>query len=206
MNISPISLFNININSCNKPKPCNILLNLKPLEKDTVSFSSKPKISPSLKDAIKNEDYEKILDELGFESFYDSNGKLSVYDYEQPEDDKTFADYGINEQKLFSAIKQFNGEVKLKNSSVTKLDNQKFSYLDIKDSKVSDLGNAKIGVLALNPEQVSKLKFDKADIEDLYIIENDNVAPMLGELIRKVSGDIMYFPDSEYNFKLEKDI
>lgn len=206
MNISPISLFNININSCNKPKPCNNFSNLKSLAKDTVSFNGKPKISPELKEAIKCEDYKNILDILGFETFKNSKGKLEIYDYEQPDEDTTFADYGINEQKMFNAIKKFNGETNLKNSAVTKLGKQEFNYLNIENSKVNDLGNAKIGVLALNPEQSLNLKFDKADIEDLYIMEKDDVADKFGELIQKASGDLMYFPGTEHIFKLKIDV
>ena len=53
-------------------------------------------------------------------------GKLYVSEYSQPDEDTTFEDYGINEQRLFNSIKQFDGETIMKNSSVVKLGNQNF--------------------------------------------------------------------------------
>lgn len=203
MNISPVNLKIFNTQNNNQPKYCNNFSNLKPLAKDTVSFSGKPEVSIKLKDAIQQEDYETILNEFDFEAEKDpTTGKLYVAEYSQPDEDNTFEDYGINEQRLFNSIKKFDGETIMKNSSVVKLGNQTFEFLNIEGSKVKDLGTAKIGVLALNPEQAATLKFDKANIDDLYIMEKDSTCEKLGELINKATGELYYFPGTENTYKL----
>lgn len=193
--------------NCNRPLLQNSnFSNLQPLAQDTVSFKGTPDISPALKEAIKKEDYVKVFDELEYEAEKDpKTGKLTITEYSQPSEDETFADYGINEQKLFNSIKNFEGETIMKNSSIVKLGDQNFEFLNIENSKVKDLGKAKIGVLALNPEQAVNLKFDKAQIEDLYIMEKDSVCDKLSELIQQSKGRLYYFPGTENTYQLIAD-
>ena len=210
MNITPVSLMNFNVISGKITKQSSFFgsTNLTPLTKDTVSFkSNRPETSFKLKDAIQKEDYENVLKEFDFEVEKDPDtGKLYVSEYSQPDEDTTFEDYGINEQRLFNSIKQFDGETVMKDSSVVKLGNQIFEFLNIENSKVKDLGSSKIGILALNPEQAAHLNFKNAQIEDLYIIEKDSTCEKLGELIKKAKGDLYYLPSTENTYKLVTEI
>ena len=211
MNISPISIMNFSPsafakNNVNKPVS-NVISgkNLAPLTQDTVSFSGTPETNIKLKEAIHREDYEEVLRELDYDAEKDPNtGKLYVSEYSQPDDDTTFEDYGINEQRLFNSIKQFEGETYMQNSSVVKLGDQNFEFLNIEDSKVKDLGHAKINVLVLNPEQVKDLNFKNAQINDLYIVEKDETGDKIGKLINQINGELYYFPDAEKIYKLEQ--
>lgn len=206
MNIAPINFMKFNTVNQNRHKPnyCQRNTNLAPLAQDTVSFSGKPDISIKLQDAIYKEDYEKVLKEFDFDVEVDpATGKLYVSEYSQPDEETTFEDYGINELRLFNSIKQFDGETIMQNSSVVKLGNQYFEFLNIEDSKVKDLGHAKIKTLVLNPEQIKDLNFKNAKINDLYIVEKDTKGDKMGELINKAEGDLYYFPDTENIYKLE---
>lgn len=206
MNIAPINFMKFNTVNQNRHKPnyCQRNTNLAPLAQDTVSFSGKPDISIKLQDAIHKEDYEKVLKEFDFDVEVDpATGKLYVSEYSQPDEETTFEDYGINELRLFNSIKQFDGETIMQNSSVVKLGNQYFEFLNIEDSKVKDLGHAKIKTLVLNPEQIKDLNFKNAKINDLYIVEKDTKGDKMGELINKAEGDLYYFPDTENIYKLE---
>ena len=206
MNIAPINFMKFNTVNQNRHKPnyCQRNTNLAPLAQDTVSFSGKPDISIKLQDAIYKQDYEKVLKEFDFDVEVDpATGKLYVPEYSQPDEETTFEDYGINELRLFNSIKQFDGETIMQNSSVVKLGNQYFEFLNIEDSKVKDLGHAKIKTLVLNPEQIKDLNFKNAKINDLYIVEKDTKGDKMGELINKAEGDLYYFPDTENIYKLE---
>lgn len=210
MNFSPISIINFSPAAIAKTntKPVSNTIsgtNLAPLKQDTVSFSGKPEINIKLKEAIHREDYEEVLQELGYDAEKDPDtGKLYVSEYSQPDEDTTFEDYGINEQRLFNSIKQFEGETYMQNSSVVKLGDQNFEFLNIEDSKVKDLGHAKINVLVLNPEQVKDLNFKNAQINDLYIVEKDETGDKIGKLINQINGELYYFPDAEKIYKLEQ--
>ena len=210
MNISPISLMNFSTTGItkNNAKPASNMIsgtNLAPLAKDTVSFSATPETNIKLKAAIHREDYEEVLKELDYDAEKDpATGKLYVSEYSQPDEDTTFEDYGINEQRLFNSIKQFEGETYMQNSSVVKLGDQNFEFLNIEDSKVKDLGHAKINVLVLNPEQVKDLNFKNAQINDLYIVEKDETGDKIGKLINQIDGELYYFPDAEKIYKLEQ--
>ena len=206
MNIAPINFMKFNTVNQNRHKPnyCQRNTNLAPLAQDTVSFSGKPDISIKLQDAIYKEDYEKVLKEFDFDVEVDpATGKLYVSEYSQPDEETTFEDYGINELRLFNSIKQFDGETIMQNSSVVKLGNQYFEFLNIEDSKVKDLGHAKIKTLVLNPEQIKDLNFKNAKINDLYMGEKDTKGDKMGELNNKGEGDLYYFPDTENIYKLE---
>ena len=81
----------------NDPKAC--------LNKMNISFGKRNSISLSLHKAIVEKDYEKILTHFKIEVEKDEEGMLTLSHYEQPDEDTTFADLGIDEDDLFKNVK-----------------------------------------------------------------------------------------------------
>ena len=81
------------------------------------------KIKKDLKDAIENNDVKTIYKYFGIEVEEDKDGYLTISKYEQPSDDYTFQDLGIDENKLFKKVKTIKGNADFKNSQVTNLEN-----------------------------------------------------------------------------------
>ncbi|MBE7703289.1 MAG: hypothetical protein E7Z89_04480 [Cyanobacteria bacterium SIG28] len=127
-------------------------------------------------DAIKNTDSEKILRYFGCNPQKTSDGKLIIDNYNQPTF-VTYADLGIDENKMFKDIVKIKGDISFPSLNITDLGslteiggNVYFGYSKIKDlgnltviggnaifsySKIKDLGNlSKIGgnVVFINSE------------------------------------------------------
>ena len=97
----------------NDPKAC--------LNKMNISFGNRISISPSLQKAIDEKDYEKILTHFGIEVEKDEEGMLTLSHYDQPDEDTTFADLGIDENEMFKHIRKITGNANLENCKATSL-------------------------------------------------------------------------------------
>ena len=106
------------------------------------------KIKNDLKDAIENNDVKTIYKYFGIEVEEDKDGYLTIFEYEQPSEDYTFQDLGIDENKLLEKVKKIEGDADFYNSEVTNLKNLEVidGSANFCHSKITDLGTLeKIG-------------------------------------------------------------
>ena len=101
------------------------------------------KIKNDLKEAIENNDVKTIYKYFGIEVEEDKDGYLTISKYEQPSDDYTFKDLGIDENKLFEKVKKIEKNADFCYSQITNLNNLKYigwaAYFC--DSRITDLEN-----------------------------------------------------------------
>lgn len=91
--------------------------------------------------AIEECDAEKILNYVGIDTKRNKDGKLIISHYNQPKY-YTFADLGVNEDKMFEQISKIKGDAIFANSGLSSLGNLKEieGNADFSFSKITDLG------------------------------------------------------------------
>ena len=91
--------------------------------------------------AIEDCNAEKILNYVGIETKKDRDGGLTISHYRQPKY-YTFADLGVDENKMFEQITKIKGNAKFTNSKLVSLGNLKEigGDADFTFSKVTDMG------------------------------------------------------------------
>jgi len=73
-----------------------------------------------LKDA---KNTKEIFNKIGIETEEDENGKLTISHYNQPSQRVTFADLGIDEEKLMENVKEVKGNANFQKTSLKNIDN-----------------------------------------------------------------------------------
>ena len=101
------------------------------------------KIKEYLKPEIENNDVKSILKYFNIDVKEDDEGFLILSKYEQPSSDFTFANLGIDENKLLENVKYINGNADLRNSQVNSLPNLMLvkGALNIANSKIVSMPN-----------------------------------------------------------------
>lgn len=115
---------------------------------DTVSFGSAGKLNISrikneLNYAIKNNNAKEIFKYFNIDITEDKNGFFSISHYKQPSHDITFAQLGIDENKLFEKVKEINGNADFINSKLLSLQNLKRirGRASFYNSQINDMGS-----------------------------------------------------------------
>lgn len=101
------------------------------------------KIKEYLKPEIENNDVKSIFKYFNIDVKEDDEGFLILSKYEQPSSDYTFANLGIDENKLLENVKYINGNADLRNSQVNSLPNLMLvkGALNIANSKIVSMPN-----------------------------------------------------------------
>lgn len=101
------------------------------------------KIKEYLKPEIENNDVKSIFKYFNIDVKEDDEGFLILSKYEQPSSDFTFANLGIDENKLLENVKYINGNADLRNSQVNSLPNLMLvkGALNIANSKIVSMAN-----------------------------------------------------------------
>ena len=85
------------------------------------------KIKEQLKPVLATNDAAKIYEKLGFDVGVDNEGYLSLFWYAPTLNNEfTFSDLGINEQKLFEKVKRIEGNANFQHSKITDLKNLEY--------------------------------------------------------------------------------
>ena len=102
-------------------------------------------MTQGLKKDVKDCSQEDIFNACGIKFEKDENGMLVLSEYHQPDEDFTFEDIGINENKLFKNVKAINGDANFFNSEISNLKTLEYIGGNARfcSSKISDLGNLK---------------------------------------------------------------
>lgn len=100
-------------------------------------------IKADLKHSIEKNDVKSIFQYFNIEAKEDDDGFLILSKYEQPSSDFTFANLGIDENKLLENVKYINGNADLRNSQVNSLPNLILvkGALNIANSKIVSMPN-----------------------------------------------------------------
>lgn len=100
-------------------------------------------IKADLKHSIEKNDVKSIFQYFNIEAKEDDDGFLILSKYEQPSSDYTFANLGIDENKLLENVKYINGNADLRNSQVNSLPNLMLvkGALNITNSKIVSMPN-----------------------------------------------------------------
>ncbi len=109
-------------------------------------------IRKDLKSVIEENDVKSILEYFYVEVEQDKDGLLTISGYQQPLSGCTFADLGINENRLFEKIKVINDKANFVHSKVTNLGALKAIYgsADFSYSSLGSLG--KLEIIGKNAE------------------------------------------------------
>lgn len=119
------------------------------------------KIRANFKEAIEQNDAEKIFNYFGIIVSVEDDGLFTISEYRQPSCDFTYSDIGIDENKLFEKVKRIKGYADFSNSQITDLRNLQsigtnafFEY-----SQIKSLGNLKSigGSAAFSYSQITDL-------------------------------------------------
>ena len=207
INFSPVNLCN-KINQTNLKRQNAKYPKFKPLAYDTISFGAMKKavldeeiekVKKDLSEAIKNNDTKKIYGYFGIDTEEDEDGYLTISRYEQPSEDYTFKDLGIDENKLLEKVKTITGNADFVFSQVTNLSNLETIYGDayFMNSQVTNLSNLKTitGSADFSNSQVSDLSSLKTVGGDAYF-GNSKVTDL--NSLETVGGDA-YFGNLNVN-------
>lgn len=130
-----------------------------------------------LNEHVKNKDYFKILECLGFEPKLLESGKFSINGYNKASYDNNLKDFGVDENEMFENIEIINGDVDLSYTELESLGSVKKIKGDLKchDSKLSDLGALRIigGSGYLEGSKVERLKYLTKVGKDLNLSNSD---------------------------------
>ncbi len=104
--------------------------------------NTRDKIHSEIGDAIVNNDAFKILDYLGFEPIRKEDGTLSIERYHELQKGRSFAEFGIDEAKLFEQISEIRGDASFQGSDLTTLMNLKKigGFATFSESNIIDTG------------------------------------------------------------------
>lgn len=104
---------------------------------------------------------EEVFPLLGIEVKVLENKKFELSEYYQPDKDISFADIGIDEQKLFENVEKINGNATFSNSSLKRFTNLKYIDGD------ADFANSRVKNLGSLTEVSGSVNFKQSKVSDL---------------------------------------
>lgn len=182
------------------------------IERDKLAYEEFNNAKTTLADAIKNEDYETILNYCGIETEKDNEGFLTISHFEHKKDNYwyTYSDLGINENKMLEKVKEVKWNVDLSDTNVTKLVNCERigGDLIINNKNFNDIGKLKQvgGDIDLRISKVSDLKELEHVYGDLNLSCNKYIKSLKN--IKEVGGHLKLggcFRDFGYEMPLQID-
>jgi len=102
-------------------------------------------IENNFPNGIENATTQEILESAGIKCNKDKHGLLTISHYAQPDDDFSYEDLGVDENKLLKDIKEIKGDADFIMSKATSLYNLKTigGHVLFMDSQITDLGKLK---------------------------------------------------------------
>lgn len=134
------------------------------------------KIKEYLKPEIENNDVKSILKYFNIDVKEDDEGFLILSKYEQPSSDFTFANLGIDENKLLENVKYINGNADLRNSQGNSLPNLMLvkGALNLANSQIVSMPNLiYVGLFAnFSDSKIKEVPKLKVIGHDAYLVDS----------------------------------